>query len=134
MAHAVLVAELEQASRAIPDRPGRELRLRLAGRITHERGEVDHRIEPLAGEQRLELRGDGDVHLAEREVGVGQEVEECLAAEQQRVRRDHAVASCKQLAGHQRTDIAGAAGDQDRAQDGIPPATPRIALLNESGY
>ena len=125
--HAVPIAELEQAPRAVPDRPGGELGLRLAGRVADDRGEMDYRIEPLAREQRLEVRGDADVDLAEREVRVGEQVEQRLAAEQERVCHDDAVAPGQQLAGDHRADIAGTAGDKDRAHEFVPSpiATPR---------
>ena len=95
---------------------------------------MDHRIEPLARKQRLEVRWDADVDLAEREVGVGEQVEQRLAAEQERVRHDDAVAPGKQLAGHHRADVAGAAGDKDRAHEIIPSpiatrANPRVRIL-----
>ena len=111
MAHAVPIAELEQAPRAVPDGPGGELGLSLAGRIADDRGEMDHRIEPPLREQRLEVRRDADVDLAEREIRVGEQVEQRLAAEQERIRHDDAVAPGKQLAGDHRTDVAGTAGD-----------------------
>ena len=116
------IADLEQIPRAVPDGAGRDLGLGLASRIADDRGEVDKRVEPLARKDDSSPPGRG-CRPAEREVGVGEQIEQRLAAEQERVRRDDAVTPGKQPAGHHRTDISGTAGDKNRVKRSFPAPT-----------
>ena len=110
----MLLAQLEQVAGAVPDGPGSEVGSGFAGRVAHDRSQVDDGVETEARwavvfEEALQLTRLGDVGLREGETGQRQQIDERLAAEEQSVGHDHPAALREQVAGEHGPHVSGAA-------------------------
>jgi len=138
--HPVLPASLQHVANAhqvaLQVGPG------VLQRVAHPglRGQVDHALRPVAGKQRVQARGIGNVAFGEGKARVGAELcqpgmlQARVVVRVEVVDADDLIAALQQLLGHVHADEAGAAGDEDfhgepfsrcRTGRGCRPCRPR---------